>query len=185
MILSKLQQKQIREAYNAHFKGKNWGSWQVEQMPNVGIGFQLLQYENDNGAICDVIKFDKDVALEGSRKNPTNAYHFQFKPNHDTRHFPTFNTETATKCCTKCGIYKPIDGSWWTSRVCSECGKEDEIKAEIFLQKLQEAVNSENWNFFNFQRIRHNSPEKIKVKAEAILKSNPNIWEYYKKWYIF
>ena len=182
--ISKEKQKAIREAYEKNFKGKNWGSWNIDNMPNIGLSFRMLQYINDNNRTCDVIKFDQPVLLQNHRRTHT-TFHFQFKPNHDTKPWPTFNDGPIVRRCHFCGKYKPVNepGVWYSSRECTECGADKVERNESFLKELEENVKKGNREKIDFRHIRYNTTSNVSADAENILKQNPEIYKQYQSFH--
>ncbi|MCF8307846.1 MAG: hypothetical protein K9I68_02440 [Bacteroidales bacterium] len=82
MKLTKQQLQTLKYAYEEHFKDANWGSWDISHAPDLGIGYRLLQYENDKGQTADVIKFDKPVHPEGKRVSGKVWVLGKHNPNH-------------------------------------------------------------------------------------------------------
>lgn len=168
------EQKQIREAYHAHFQGQNWGLWERSKMPSISVGYQLLQYENNAGKICDVIKFNQKVQLEGHRV-VGQSYHFQYKPNHNTFSFPSF--ETAPKHCKKCGEAKE---QWHSSRMCSDCAEAASIpeRENKFLERLKAHIEGNDPAFvINYKRINNESTPDMRKRILKILATSKIHWE--------
>ena len=159
-------QKVIRESYVNHFMDKNWGLWNIEKMPDVGIGFKLLQYVNDNGNICDVIKFDEPVLLEGLRRSHT-TFHFKFKPNHNSIAWPTFNDgRLILRTCQDCGKKFPVGSDHWaSSRKCVKCAEQKPFRFKNWL------TDQRKYGQMSFEWAKKMGKYTFGIKDENLIES--------------
>ena len=153
MLIKKEKQKQLHEAYKAYFKEKNWGLWDIEKAPALGIGFKLLQFENDKGELADVIKFDQKVHLEGKRFSGKSYVLSKAMPNHDTAGYFYYKSPKITKrTCKGCGEIYPVNetGRWYSTNYCQKCANEREkvIFNEFKKMKAQRGDNLKNRDYW-------------------------------------
>ncbi len=57
---------EINKFYMSECCGENWGLWNLSNAPNVSVGCQFLQY-NNNGKTVDILKFDEPVLISGRK----------------------------------------------------------------------------------------------------------------------
>ena len=153
MLISKEKLKQLHEVYKAHFKGKNWGFWNIEKAPDLGVGFQLLQFENDKGEFADIIKFDQKVHLEGKRFSGKSYVLSKAMPDHNTAGYFYYEPPEITKrTCDECGGLYPVNetGRWYSTNYCIECAnkREEKIFNKFQEMKLQRGDNSKNREYW-------------------------------------
>jgi len=145
-------QKKFRNSYEKYFAGKNWGSWNIQLLPTLPCEYRMLQYENDNGQICDVIKFDSSVRLENNRFTGKTYILSKHSPNHKTagywfREIPI----TTLGRCHQCGEYFPRNENVWAStRCCIECDSDrsENISNVFGREKLEGGDNETNMKYW-------------------------------------
>lgn len=169
LTITKEQQKEFKEAYNNHFAGKNWGVWNMDKAPALGVGYQLIQYENDKGEIADVIKFDQKVQLENKRFPGQTYVLSKAMPNHRTNgYFYHEPPEVTQRTCKGCGETFPVNetGRWYSTNYCIECANERET--EIFetfqAMKAQRGDNPQNRAYWIHWAQNHGGGNNIPVE---------------------
>lgn len=166
-LITITDQQTVRLVYNLHFEGKNRGCWDLGKMPSLPVPFSLCQYINDDLNICDVLRFDGLVTLEGRRRSCHSYYLSKHKPNHRCLEWYRDISSETTRVCKSCGLRLPVDAINWTStRKCINCYSDRHTRFKTWCKNYKGKDQ-----FANLGYAKHIGYHNFGIKDESIIES--------------